>query len=149
MGKTEKAEFAPLTPTLCDTEFLREKLKKGKKAMKAEFECWIPVYGTEDRIWISNRGHFRVMGLKRHCGKRTRIEFNSENRPIVADYKTGALGWYASCWGGRRFLARYDLMKRFPENLRDIDMSCDEEARKKMCETYHKIAAAHSSSTAQ
>ena len=107
--------------------------------MENRFECWIPVPDTDGRFWISNFGHFKKMARKkRYCNKPI-VEFCNETRPVVADYKSGVLGWYAFFDGVNHFMPRDELMNLFPPEMCNLDTSQDDEAFKLMRETYRDL----------
>ena len=109
--------------------------------MQGEFECWVDVPGTEARIQVSNRGRLRVLGKKQGRGRHVvRVHVNEE-RHAVCDYKTGRIGWYVFFDGVKHFFARDELAVLFPEAVRDVDRSHDEELRRMRDETFRDLEA--------
>lgn len=96
--------------------------------MDDSFECWVPVPKTEWRFAVSNRGRCMKLAKKRRLGRKTFLMAVNEPVALVADYKTGELGWYCFFDGESRFFGREALMSLFPEELRHADLSRDAEA---------------------
>ena len=100
------------------------------------FECWVDVPETDSRFQVSNRGHLRMLGRKKHRCNRTTVEMAVEPRQLVCDYKSGRLGWWLFFDNNKHFLARDAVMQLFPERFRDVDTSLDGRARTLRDETY-------------
>ena len=107
--------------------------------VKCDFEFWIPVPDTERRFWVSNFGHLLKMARKKRRCSKLFLEFCDEPRPLVADYKSGVIGWYAFYDGENHFLPRDELMNLIPPNLRNVDTSRDDEALKLMKDTFRDL----------
>ena len=109
--------------------------------MQGEFECWVDVPRTDARIQVSNRGRLRVLGKKQGRGRHVvRVHVNEE-RHAVCDYKTGTIGWYVFFDGEKHFFARDELARLFPESVRDVDSSHDDELRRMREETFRDLEA--------
>lgn len=104
--------------------------------IKTENECWIFVPGTDSRYAVSNQGRLMKVARKRRYARRMLLEGCMEIVPLVSDYRSEALGWYAWFDNESHFYGRDELMKLFPEELRDVDRSLDQAAVERRAETF-------------
>lgn len=95
------------------------------------FECWAFIPGTNNRFAISNLGHFMKVAKKKRLMKMTLVVAAFEIEPVVCDYKSGLLGWYAWYDNQNHFFPRGELMSVFPPDIVSIDFSQDNEAIRK------------------
>lgn len=106
--------------------------------MNDTHEYWIFVPKTQRRYAVSNKGQLMKVARKRRYARKIILEGCLELVPIVSDYKSGALGWYAWFDGESHFFKRDELMELFPQQLLDIDRSMDEAAIAKREATFNE-----------
>lgn len=107
--------------------------------MNDRFECWVFVPGTDRRFAVSNLGRFMKVARKRRKASAMAMEAILETVPVVSDYKTRTLGWYAYYDNQNHFLARDGLMALFPKELVDVDTSQDKAALAKRNDTFREV----------
>ena len=93
-------------------------------------EVWIDVPETDGRFQISNKGHLRRVGKKKRRRKKTIVIFEIAPVKMVADYKTGAFGWYVYFDNDKHFFERNKLMELFVS----IPVALDPQEEKKAIE---------------
>ena len=96
------------------------------KSPKGVPERWLPVEETGGRFAVSNYGHLKKISRKILKGDAIVTESCDVPIHIVADYKTGDMGWYVRFRDQKLFLRRDDIVSLFPEDERDVDTSLDE-----------------------
>lgn len=104
--------------------------------MEKTTEVWQEVPETQGRYWISNKGHLKQMGVKQRRGKNSIVIFKNETKPVIADYKTGRLGWYASVDNIKMFIERDIMLTGFEGIPVEINPLEDAVAQKRREDSY-------------
>ena len=81
--------------------------------MEQMTEVWVDVPETDGRFQISNKGHLRRIAKKKRLRNETLVIFEIAPVKMVADYKTGAFGWYVYFDNDKHFFERDKLMELF------------------------------------
>ena len=124
--------------------WLKEKAEKDPKEAEPETqwkspkgvpERWLPVEETGGRFAVSNYGHLKKVSRRILNGEGIVTESCDVPIHIIADYKTGDMGWYVHIRNQKIFLRRDDLVSLFPEDECDVDTSCDAECIRRREET--------------
>ena len=76
-------------------------------------EVWLDVPETDGRFQISNKGRLRRIAKKKRLHNETIVIFEIVPVKMVADYKTGAFGWYVYFDNDKHFFERDKLMRLF------------------------------------
>ena len=90
-----------------------------------EIELWLSIPETDNRFEVSNFGHVRQMARNRRHGRRTLRVQDVKEKPLVADFESGELGWSVFFDNASHFFPRDRLMAMFPEAVLNIDHSAD------------------------
>ncbi len=96
--------------------------------MEQMTEVWIDVPETDGRFQISNKGHLRRIAKKKRLHNETIVIFEIAPVKMVADYKTGAFGWYVYFDNDKHFLERDKLMELFVSIPVELDTEEEREA---------------------